>query len=128
MVISSRGQQHDEGTSFGRYGACHRTDGFGRSRPATTTADQRVGGTIERVDGNTIYGKAPDGRPITLKLADSAAITAVSKATFADIKPGDYVGTGAMPQPDGSQKAVELRIFPKPQADGGHYYEGWYGA
>jgi hypothetical protein len=89
---------------------------------------QRVNGTIERIDGNTIYGKGPDGSAITLKLADNVAITAVLKATFADIKPGDYVGTGAVPQADGSQKAVELRIFPRPQADGGHYYEGWYGA
>jgi len=89
---------------------------------------QRVSGTIERVDGNTIYGKGADGSAITLQLVDNAAITAVLKATFADIKPGDYVGTGGVPQADGSQKAVELRIFPRPQADGGHYYEGWYGA
>jgi len=89
---------------------------------------QRVAGTIERVDGNTIYGKGPDGGAIVVKLSDKAAITAVLKATPADIKPGDYVGTGAVPQPDGSQKAVELRIFPRPQADGGHFYEGWYGA
>jgi len=89
---------------------------------------QRVSGTIERVDGNTIYGKGPDGSAITLKLTDNVAVTAVWKATFADIKPGDYVGTGGVAQADGSQKAVELRIFPRPQADGGHYYEGWYGA
>jgi hypothetical protein len=89
---------------------------------------QRLGGTIERLDGNTIYGKAADGSAIILKLSGNAAITAVSKATFADIKPGDYVGTGAVPQPDGTQKAVELRIFPKPQEDGGHFNEGWYGA
>jgi hypothetical protein len=89
---------------------------------------QRVGGTIERVDGNAIYGKGADGGAIILKLSDKAVITAVLKATFADIKPGDYVGTGAVPQPDGTQKAVELRIFPKPQEDGGHFYEGWYGA
>jgi hypothetical protein len=95
-----------------------------QQRPQT----QRVSGTIERVDGNTIYGKGADGSTITLKLADNVAITAVSKAAFADIKPGDYVGTGGIPQPDGSQRAVELRIFPRPQADGGHYYEGWYGA
>jgi hypothetical protein len=95
-----------------------------QSQPQT----QRVSGTIERVEGNTIYGKGSDGSAITLKLADNAAITAVLKATFADIKPGDYVGTGAVPQADGSQKAVELRIFPRPQADGGHFYEGWYGA
>ena len=89
---------------------------------------QRLSGTIERVDGNTVYGKGADGAAITLKLADKTAITAVLKATFADIKPGDYVGTGGMPQADGSQKAVELRIFPKPQEDGGHFSEGWYGA
>jgi hypothetical protein len=88
----------------------------------------RLSGTIERVDGNTIYGKGADGGAITLKLADKTAITAVLKATFADIKPGDYVGTGGAPQPDGSQKAVELRIFPKPQEDGGHFSDGWYGA
>jgi hypothetical protein len=89
---------------------------------------QRVSGTIERLDGNTIFGKGADGSTIVVKLAANAVITAVLKATFADIKPGDYVGTGAMPQADGTQKAVELRIFPKPQEDGGHFYEGWYGA
>src|SRR5260370_13432155 len=89
---------------------------------------QRVSGTIERFEGNMIYGKGPDGGAITLKLADNAAITAVLKATFADIKPGDYVGTGGVAQADGSQKAVELRIFPRPQAGGGHYHEGGDGS
>src|SRR5260370_14926547 len=85
---------------------------------------QRVSGTIERVDGNMIYGKGPDGGAITLKLADNAAITAVLKATFADIKPGDYVGTGGGAQADGSQKAGRLRIFPPPPTDRGHRNEG----
>jgi hypothetical protein len=89
---------------------------------------QRLSGTIERVDGNIVYGKGPDGTAITLKLTDNVAVTAVLKATFADIKPGDYVGTGGVPQADGSQKAVELRIFPRPQADGGHYSDEWAGA
>jgi hypothetical protein len=92
------------------------------------TQGQRISGTIERLEGNTIFAKGADGSAIVVKLADKPAITAVLKATFADIKPGDYVGTGAMPQADGTQKAVELRIFPKPQEDGGHFYEGWYGA
>jgi hypothetical protein len=95
-----------------------------RQQPQT----QLVRGTIERVDGNTIYGKGADGSAITLKLADKATITAVLKASVADIKPGDYVGSGAVPQADGSQKAVEVHIFPKPQEDGGHFYDGWYGA
>jgi hypothetical protein len=89
---------------------------------------QRLNGTIERVDGNTIYAKGRDGSAITLKLADNATVTAVLKATAADIKPGAYIGSGAMPQPDGSQKAVEVHIFARPQADNGHHYAGWYGA
>jgi hypothetical protein len=92
------------------------------------TQTQRVSGTIERVDGNTIYGKGPDGSAITLKLADNVAITAVLKATFADIKPGDYVGTGAVPQADGSQKAVEVHIFAESmRGQGDGHRPGWYG-
>jgi hypothetical protein len=89
---------------------------------------QRLAGTIERVEGNTIYAKGRDGGAITLKLADDVAVTAVLKATLADIKPGTYIGSGAVPQPDGSQKAVEVHIFEQPQSDGGHHYSGWYGA
>ena len=96
--------------------------------PRQPPGTQRVSGTIERVDGTTIYGKGTDGSVITLKLADNVAITTVLKATVADIRPGDYVGTGAVPQADGSHKAVELRIFPRPQDHGGHFYEGWPGA
>lgn len=96
--------------------------------PQQPPGTQRVSGTIERADGNTVYVKGPDGSAVAVKLADNVSITVVVKATFADIKPGDYVGTGALPQADGSQKAVELRIFPQPQAHGGHFYEGWPGA
>src|ERR1700730_9837551 len=89
---------------------------------------QRLAGTIERVDGNTIYGKGRDGSAITLKLADDVVVTAVLKATLADIKPGTYIGSGAVPRPDGSQKAGEVQIFAEPQRDGGHHYSGWFGA
>src|SRR5262249_2347011 len=88
----------------------------------------RLSGTIERVAGNFIFATGRDGSAITLKLADNVTVTAVLKATVADIKPGDYIGSGAVPQPDGSQKAVEIHIFARPQADGGHHYSDWYGA
>ena len=76
---------------------------------------QRLAGTIERLDGNTIYGKGRDGSAITLKLADDVVVTAVLKATLADIKPGSFVGSAAMPQADGSQKALEVHIFAESQ-------------
>ena len=89
---------------------------------------ERLSGTIDRMLGNFIFATGRDGGTVTIKLADTATITTVLKATVADIKPGDYIGSGAVPQADGSQKAVEVHIFARPQADGGHHYDGWYGA
>ena len=89
---------------------------------------ERLSGTIDRMLGNLIFATGRDGGTVTIKLADTATITTVLKATVADIKPGDYIGSGAVPQADGSQKAVEVHIFARPQADGGHHYDGWYGA
>jgi hypothetical protein len=71
----------------------------------------RVRGTIEKVDGNTLMVKSRTGETISVKLADNARITAMVKAQIADIKEGAFIGVTAMPQPDGSQKAIGLHIF-----------------
>src|SRR5262249_41273397 len=79
---------------------------------ASAQQAQRVAGMIDKVEGNTLYIKSASG-PVTLMLADNALVVARAKASAADIKPGDYVATGGVPQPDGTQNAVELRIFPE---------------
>jgi hypothetical protein len=90
---------------------------------------QRLAGTIERLDGNTIFAKGRDGGAVTLKLPDNVVVTAVFKATVADIKPGAYIGSGAVPQADGSQKAVEVHIFAESmRGQGDGHRPGWYGA
>ena len=33
------------------------------------------------------------------------------KATLADIKPGVFIGVGATPQADGTQRAIQIMIF-----------------
>jgi len=71
----------------------------------------RVRGTIEKVDGQTLTAKLRDGTEATVKLADNARVTAMVKATLADIKVGSFIGVTGMPQPDGSQKAIGLHIF-----------------
>jgi hypothetical protein len=71
----------------------------------------RVRGTIEKVDGQILTVKSRDGNTLTIKLADNPRVTAMVKAALADIKVGDFIGVTAMPQPDGSQKAIGLHIF-----------------
>jgi outer membrane lipoprotein SlyB len=75
------------------------------------TPPMRVRGTIEKVDGQTLTVKSRDGTEYTVKLADNARITAMVKASLADIKVGSFIGVTGMPQPDGSQKAIGLHIF-----------------
>jgi hypothetical protein len=96
---------------------------------ASAQQTQRVKGTIEKVDGNTLLIKGPDGAPVTLTLADNALIVGVVKATLADIKEGSYIGSGALPQPDGTQKAVEVHIFAESQrGTGDGHRANWDGA
>jgi hypothetical protein len=80
------------------------------AQPAQTT---RLRGTIEKVSGNTLTVKPSSGSDITLTLAPQAQVIAVVKSSMADIKQGTFLGSAAMPQPDGSQKALEVHIFPE---------------
>jgi len=73
----------------------------------------RVRGTIEKADGNVLALKSTDGAELKLTLTDNAMIVAVVKASMADIKEGTFLGSAAMPQADGSQKALEVHIFPE---------------
>ena len=73
----------------------------------------RIRGTIEKVDGNVLAVKSGDGAQIKLMLADNASIIAVVKAALSEIKEGTFLGSAAIPQADGSQKAVEVHIFPE---------------
>jgi hypothetical protein len=72
----------------------------------------RLHGTIEKADGNALTLKTDDGEA-KLTLAANAQIVAVLKASMADIKENTFLGSAAMPQPDGTQKAVEVHIFPE---------------
>ena len=80
---------------------------------AATAQTLRVRGTIEKADGNVLTLRSTDGAELKLTLTDNALIVAVVTASMADIKEGTFLGSAAMPQPDGSQKALEVHIFPE---------------
>jgi hypothetical protein len=85
----------------------------------------RVRGTIESVDGHVLNVKARDGAALKVTVPDNALILAVAKASLADVKQGGFVGITAMPQPDGTQKAVEIHIFPEAMRGTGEGHRPW---
>jgi outer membrane lipoprotein SlyB len=85
----------------------------------------RVRGTIAGVDGNILDVKSRDGTPIKVKLADDVKVLAVDRKSLADVKQGVFVGITALPQPDGTQKAVEIHIFPEALRGTGEGHRPW---
>jgi hypothetical protein len=85
----------------------------------------RVRGTIERVDGDNYIVKSRDGSELKVALAANATVVALIKASLADIKPGSYVGIAGMPNPDGSQRALEVHIFPEAMRGTGDGHRPW---
>src|SRR5580700_1536316 len=85
-------------------------------------------GVIEKADGNTVTAKSDKGDELKINLADKMLVVAVVKASMADIKDGDFIGSGATPQPDGSQKAIEVHIFAESMRGTGEGFRPWDGA
>ncbi len=73
----------------------------------------RLRGVIESVEGSLISFKTNDGSSSKLLLTSDVTVIAVLKASLADIQEGSFIASAARPQPDGSQLALELRIFPE---------------
>jgi hypothetical protein len=93
--------------------------------PAWAQDTVRVRGTIEHVDGNSLTVKSRDGAELKVALAPNALVVAIVKASLADIKQGSFVGVTGMPQADGSQRAIEVHIFPESMRGTGEGHYPW---
>ena len=73
----------------------------------------RVRGEVIAVDGPMMTVKSRDGKELKMRLADNVSVAAIVPIKIEDIKPNSYIGVSAMPQPDGSQRAMHVHIFPE---------------
>ncbi len=98
---------------------------------AVVSAEQgppvRIVGTIEAVNGGTLKIKSRQGDDTKVELTSDVKVFGVERRALTDIKPGNFVGVGAVPQPDGSQKALRVQIFP-PGENPNPGFRPWNGA
>jgi hypothetical protein len=85
----------------------------------------RVRGTIEALDGSLLAVKSRDGADLKVRLTDNVAVFGVAKTTISEIKPGSYIGVSAMPEPDGTQRALAVQIFPESQRGVAEGFRPW---
>jgi hypothetical protein len=88
-------------------------------------APTRIRGTIESVDGKTMSIKTREGTDVKVNMTDNIAVIGIAKTTLADIKQGSYIGVSGMPQPDGSQKALAVHIFPEAMRGAAEGFRAW---
>jgi carboxymethylenebutenolidase len=77
----------------------------------------RLRGTIVRVPVSftapTMTVRTRGGELIELVLPGNAPVSEVYPIALADIKAGSFIGVGAMPQADGTQRAIAVTVFPE---------------
>jgi len=89
------------------------------AQPAT----RRIRGEITGIDGLALHVRTRLGENVTIALDEKYGVNGVVKTDVAMIKPGTYVGTATLPQPDGTQRALEVLVLPETArgSNEGHY-------
>ena len=98
---------------------------IGLALPASAQEITRIRGTVDRIEGPVYVIKSRDGTELKLTLTDNPLFVAIAPSTMADIKPGMFVGSAGMMQPDGTQKAIEVHIFPDSMRGTGEGHYDW---
>jgi hypothetical protein len=86
---------------------------FGATAFAAGAAPGPARGTISAVNGAVLKIAETTGKQILLTLAPGAKVIDVLAASLSEVKAGTYIGTTAIPQPDGTYRAIELQVFPE---------------
>jgi hypothetical protein len=71
----------------------------------------RIRGQIEKAEGDMLVLKTRDGATLNVKLDEKVRVSALVKATIADIKTDSFIGIAGIPQPDGSIQAYSIHLF-----------------
>ena len=83
------------------------------STAQTPSPTLRMRGNIVSVSATSLVVKDRSGEVVELALTDKLVVSEVYPIKLEDIKPGSFVGTAAMPQADGTQRAIAVSVFPE---------------
>ena len=71
----------------------------------------RIRGQIEKADGDILALKTREGATLNVKIDDKTRVSALEKASLADIKNDTFIGIAGMPRSDGSIEAFSIHIL-----------------
>lgn len=89
------------------------------------SAPARLRGKVDAISGDTLQLTLRNGTKATATLAPNVRVTWLTVAQPGDIQQGSYVGTAAIPQADGTLKALEVQVFPPSMRGVGEGTHDW---
>jgi RNase P/RNase MRP subunit p29 len=95
------------------------------AQTAPTAQPTGVRGTVTSFSANALKVHTRDGKDLDVKLEQDTPIRGIELSSISAIKPDSYVGTAAVPLPDGSLKALEVHIFPASMRGAGDGHRPW---
>lgn len=97
--------------------AWERTVAFFRQQlqaaPVAAAPTVRLRGTITSVSPTSLTVRERSGEVIELVLPATLVVSETYPIELAAIKLGSFIGVGAMPQADGTQRAIAVTVFPE---------------
>ncbi len=79
----------------------------------------RVRGAITAIEGDVLKVHSNRNEDLQVNLTKDTQVRGVTLAQVSEIKPGSYIGSAAIPQADGTLKALEVHVFPPEMAGTG---------
>jgi hypothetical protein len=86
---------------------------------------QRIRGDVVAIEGQKLQVRSRSGEMLSIDLADQYTVTSVVRIAPEAITPGSFVGTAAVPQPDGTERALEVLVFPESGRGSGEGHYAW---
>ena len=84
---------------------------FAVSAASAQQPGSRIRGEVVKADGPKLEVKTRDGAMLNVTLDEKARVSALVKASLADVKKGSFIGIAGLPQADGSIEAFSIHMF-----------------
>ena len=86
---------------------------------------EHIRGTVTAADMSSLTVEKLGGGAVTIALSDKVRVSGLAAASLDSVKKGTYLGTTAVPGPDGKLLAKELHLFPERMRGAGEGHRPW---
>lgn len=86
---------------------------------------QRIRGDVVSLEGSKLAVRTRSGQPLSITLDEGYRVSVIRPIDASAIAKGTFVGTATLQQRDGTQRALEVVVFPESARGSGEGHYSW---